>query len=762
MPDQPPPVVLIADGDEDHRHTLVQTLHRAGYPVSEARTGADALRLAPAGASLIILDVRLPDLDGYEVCRRLKADPATAAIPVLQVSPSALDPQHRAEHLDSAADAYLAESPEPTVFLATVRALLRLRRAEESAQAAARAWQATFDAISDGVFLLDRSGRVIRCNRALADLVDQPCDHLVGRPATELHHRLPAAAVPFTECLATRKRATAEMMIGDRKYRLTADPVLANDGDLAGAVGILSDVTERRRAEAERRAADEQFKALVASVVDYAIFRTDAAGKVTTWNEGVRRVLGYREREFVGLDLRRLYPPDDVAARVPERELDAAAETGSAGNDRWMMRRGGARFFASGTTSPVRDDGGRLLGFTKVMRDVTDRKRAEDALQEADRRKDEFLAMLGHELRNPLAPIRNALFLMKLRGSRDPGDVERLRGMMDRQITHIARLVDDLLDVSRISQGKFELRTEAVDLRETVQNAVEGVRQFLDERGHHLEVALPAEPVWLQADPVRLEQVFANLLHNAAKYTEPGGQIGLTAALVPASGRDNGPRPAVEVRVRDTGIGIRPELIDRIFDMFTQGDRITGRLKEGLGLGLTLVKTLVEMHGGSVDVASGGPGRGSEFTVRLPLAAAADVPGDDAPGPSRRARPLRILVVDDNRDAADSLRMVLETQDEYEVRVAYDGPSGVAAAREFDPDLALLDIGLPKGMDGYEVARRIRALPGRERTALVALTGYGRSEDRKRSAEAGFTAHLVKPVDPRVLREMLAQVPSSN
>jgi PAS domain S-box-containing protein len=273
MPDQPPPVVLVADGDEAHRHTLVQTLGRAGYPVTEARTGAEAIRLAPSGPSLIILDVRLPDLDGYEVCRRLKTDPTTATIPVLQVSPSAIDSQHRAQHLDSAADAYLAESPEPTVFLATVRALLRLRRAEESAQAAARAWQATFDAISDGVFLLDRSGRVIRCNRALADLVGHPCDHLVGRPASELHHRLPAAAGPFTECLATRKRATAEMTIGDRKFRLTADPVLGTDGDLAGAVGILSDVTERRRAEAERRAADEQFKALVASVVDYHLER---------------------------------------------------------------------------------------------------------------------------------------------------------------------------------------------------------------------------------------------------------------------------------------------------------------------------------------------------------------------------------------------------------------------------------------------------------------------------------------------------------
>jgi PAS domain S-box-containing protein len=731
---------------------LLSTLRRAGYPVAEAGTGGDALRLARAGAALIVLDGRLPDLDGREVCRRLKADPATRSVPVLQLSSAADEPTLPDQGPDDGADAYLTHLAGPPVFLATVRSLLRLRQAEEASQATARAWQATFDAISDGVFLLDRAGRIVRCNRALADLVHRPCDDLIGRAATELHQRLPAAAVPFTECLATRKRATTEMTVGDRKYRLTADPVLAADGELAGAVGILSDVTERRKAEAARRTADEQFKVLVASVVDYAIFRTDPAGRATTWNEGVLRVLGYKESEFVGLDVGRLFPPQDREAGVPGRELLTAADRGSASDDRWMVRKNGGRFFASGTTSAVRDDGGRLLGFTKVMRDVTDRKRAQEALLEADKRKDEFLAMLGHELRNPLAPIRNALFLMKLRGARDSGDVERLRGMMDRQITHIARLVDDLLDVSRITQGKFDLRTEAVNLREVIDNAVDGVRPFLDEREHQLEITTPAEPVRLAGDPVRLEQVFANLLHNAAKYTEPGGRIAVTATVRP---------PTVEVAVCDTGIGIRPELIDRIFDMFTQGDRITGRLKEGLGLGLTLVKALVEMHGGSVAVSSDGPGQGSTFTVRLPLPADAEVESAPAPPPARPSRPLHVLVVDDNRDAADSLRMVLEIQGGHEVRVAYDGAAGLAAVGDFKPDLALLDIGLPKGMDGYEVARRLRAMPGLEKLPLVALTGYGRNEDRKRSAECGFTAHLVKPVDPKVLRDLLARLPMS-
>jgi PAS domain S-box-containing protein len=765
MPDlsPPPPLILVVEGDEAKRSAIARIICQAGHPVTEAGTGREALRLARTGPSLVVLGDNLPDLGGVEVCRRLKADPATATLPILHVS--AADLGRCAPGPDGAADAYLPDASDPAVVLAAIAALLRVRRAEEAARAAAATWQTTFDAISDGVFLLDRAGRVMRANAALAALLGRPVDELVGRPADDLHQKLPAAAVPFTECLATRKRARAELTLGDRIFRLTADPVLDPDGELTGAVGILADVTDRRRAEAARRATEEQFRALVESVRDYAIFRIDPDHRAQTWNEGVRRVLGFAEGEFVGLDTRRIFAPEDVAAGVPERELQYAAEHGSAANDRWMLKKDGTRFFAFGTTSAVRDEAGAVVGFTKVMRDMTAQKRAEEALQQADRRKDEFLAMLGHELRNPLAPIRNALFLMKLRGPREPGDVERLRAMMDRQITHIARLVDDLLDVSRITQGKFEIRTEAVDLREAVANAVEAIRPFLDERQLALDVSLPPGPVWVRADPVRLEQVFANLLHNAAKYTEPGGRVTVAAAVQDVRSKDGTPHAArrtphssVEVSVRDTGIGIRPELIDRIFDMFTQGDRVTGRLKEGLGLGLTLVKTLVEMHGGTVAATSAGPGQGSTFTVRLPVAA--DVAGRAEAGapPGGPARPLRVLVVDDNKDAADSLQMVLETQGGHTVRVAYDGAAGVAAAQDFHPDVALLDIGLPKGLDGYEVARRIRAVPGLNRIPVVALTGYGGREDRLRSGEAGFTAHLVKPVDPRELRDLLARV----
>ena len=511
----------------------------------------------------------------------------------------------------------------------------------------------------------------------------------------------------------------------------------------------------RAGAETARRASEEQFRNLIESVRDYAIFRTDPSGRATTWNEGVRRVLGFSESEFIGADSRRLFPPEDVASGVPEREMRRALEHGSASDDRWMVRRDCSRFFASGTTNAVRDETGKLLGFTKIMRDATDRKRFEDALKMADRRKDEFLALLGHELRNPLAPIRNALFLMKLRGSRAAGDVDRLRGMMGRQLEHISRLVDDLLDISRITHGTLELRAEAVDLRDAIANAVEAIRPFIDEKHLTLDVTVPTEPIIVRADPVRLEQVFANLLHNAAKYTDPGGHI----AVEP---RSEGKPPVAVVTVRDTGMGIRRELLERIFDKFSQGDPATGRLKQGLGLGLALVKSLVEMHGGTVSAASEGPGRGSEFTVRLSVARNPVDRRDLANKSSSRAsasaprRPKRILVVDDNKDSADSLGMVLEAQGNT-VRVVYDGETGLEAAREFQPEVVLMDIELRHGSNGYELASRLRQTPGLEKVRMVALTGRARDADRKRSAAAGFVAHLVKPVDPKELGSVLAQ-----
>jgi signal transduction histidine kinase/ActR/RegA family two-component response regulator len=367
-------------------------------------------------------------------------------------------------------------------------------------------------------------------------------------------------------------------------------------------------------------------------------------------------------------------------------------------------------------------------------------------LRDADRRKDEFLATLAHELRNPLAPIRNGLQVLRLSG-KETGVVAEARSMMERQLSQMVRLVDDLLDVSRISRNKLDLKKQRVTLAAVVHSAVETSRPLVEQSRHSLTVALPPDPVYLDADLVRLAQVFSNLLNNAAKYTEPGGRIWLTAEVV---GHE------VAVRVRDTGLGIPADALPRIFEMFSQVDRNMERSQGGLGIGLTLVRRLVEMHGGTVEARSDGPGKGSEFTVRLPLAADGEVgrraeTADDGPAAPKR----RILIVDDNHDSAMSLGMMLDLMGN-ETRTAHDGLAAFEAAGTFRPDVILLDIGLPK-LNGYDTCRRIREQPWGQAMVIVALTGWGQDEDRRRSKEAGFDHHLVKPVEADALAKLLAE-----
>jgi signal transduction histidine kinase/CheY-like chemotaxis protein len=370
-------------------------------------------------------------------------------------------------------------------------------------------------------------------------------------------------------------------------------------------------------------------------------------------------------------------------------------------------------------------------------------------VQQADRQKNEFLSMLAHELRNPLAPIRNATVVLGQQGE-NPTRVQWAHGVIDRQLTHLIRLVDDLLDVSRITLGKIRLEFEAVDLEAAAAQAVEAVNPLMEQLRHKLEVSLPHRPVRVNGDKARLTQVFINLLNNAAKYTEPGGQIWLSV------GFEDG---AAVIHVRDTGVGISAELLPRVFDLFTQANRSLDRSQGGLGVGLTLIRRLVEMHGGTVQASSEGLGRGSEFVVRLPAAveAPAPVPEDPTapsePGPDPDS--LRVVVVDDNVDGADTLADLLGILG-HTVRVAYDGPSGITAIRAFEPDIVLLDIGLP-GLNGYEVARRIRR-NGTERPILVAISGYGQPGDRELTREAGFAHHLVKPVAFETLRSLLASL----
>ena len=392
--------------------------------------------------------------------------------------------------------------------------------------------------------------------------------------------------------------------------------------------------------------------------------------------------------------------------------------------------------------SPTFDDQGVADGWVAVVLDIDDRRRVEEALKDANRRKDEFLATLAHELRNPLAPIRNATQILRLEKAA-PHEIAWARDVIDRQMHHMTRLIDDLLDVSRITRNRIELRRERVSLSRIIQGAVETSRPMIDASGHKLTFALPSEPIELDADLTRLAQVFSNLLNNAAKFTERGGLIHLTARR---EGSD------VVVSVKDSGVGIPADMLSSVFELFTQVDRSLERSRTGLGIGLTMVKRLVEMHGGSVTALSEGTGHGSEFIVRLPIVVPA-IPSHAAVASEERPASVpagrRVLVVDDNADSATSLAMMLGATG-YEVRTAYDGTTGFAATEEFRPDVALLDIGMP-GMNGYDLARRIREQSWGKEMVLIAVTGWGQAEDRERTIAAGFDEHLVKPVDPTVL-----------
>jgi len=514
----------------------------------------------------------------------------------------------------------------------------------------------------------------------------------------------------------------------------------------ASFVGTVSDVTDRRRAEDELRDKTERLNLLLENVYDYAVIISDTEDRIIEWQGGAERITGYAPAEAIGLTTDFIFTPEDQASRRPQLELQTAAKTGRAENTRWHVRKDGVRFFAHGVTVALRDEAQRLRGFGKVFRDATAEKEAAEALRDADRRKDQFLATLAHELRNPLAPISNALQVWPLIEG-DSQAATEIREMMERQVKQMIRLIDDLLDVSRITRGKIELRKESLDLATVVQGAIEGVRPFVDACGHLLTVELPPEPARLIGDSGRLVQVLGNLVHNAAKYTGRDGQIRVSAGI------EEG---IAVITVQDTGPGIPSEMLASVFEMFSQVDQTLDRSHGGLGIGLTLVRTLVELHGGSVTAANRTDGAGCEFTVRLP----ALTPDGASSGPETcqrthvNAPPLRrrVLIVDDVRPSANTLSIMLKGLGQ-EVSTAYDGYSALATAREFRPEVAFLDIAMPK-MDGYELARRILAIPG-ARPVLVALTGYGQEEDRQRAFQAGFDHHMVKPASLESLHAFL-------
>jgi signal transduction histidine kinase len=600
--------ILLVEDNEATRYVVSRILTNAGYTVTAAGTGEEGLALAASvHPDLVLLDVKLPDVSGFEIVARLKRDPRTAALPLVHLSATSISTAERVRGLEGGADAYLTHPIEPRVLVATLDALLRARRAEAR-------YRKIFDTGLLGIVAWDKEGTLTDANETFLRLVGHDRAELAGR------------------------RLRWDDLVLDGRDTPTTPP--ATDGPLE--VTLLA-------------------------------------------RDGT--------------------PVPALVGRAPNGDSDDAVA---------------------------------------FVLDITERKRAEEAVRDADRRKDEFLAVLSHELRNPLAPIRNAIALLA-RVPPEGRQATRAREILERQTQHLTRLVDDLLDVTRIGRGKVVLQRARLDLRDVVRKTTDDVRSIFEEARVELRVEHPAGPVWIDADETRVSQVVSNLLQNAAKFTPAGG----TVSVVVRGGE------LAEVSVRDDGIGLSPAERAHLFEPFAQADRSLARTKGGLGLGLALVRGLVELHGGSVTARSEGVGRGTEFTITLPVATGEAPPAE--PVAAAPARPARVLIVEDNADAASTLADLLELEG-HQVWIAPDGTTGIARAQELRPDLVLCDLGLPDA-DGYAVARALRADRQLPPIRLVALSGYAQPEDRQRALDAGFDEHVAKPPSLELIERIISTLP---
>ena len=659
-----------------------------------------------------------------------------------------------------------------SILLARQRAERELIEAKEALERKTRdlahslaMMRATLESTTNGILVTNADGEITGFNQNFVDMWRLPPEVMDTRQHRKL---LEVTGLQFKEPEPFRARIDEiyassppesfdllELADGRVFERFTK--VQSVEERNVGRVWSFRDITERKRAEEELRQQREWYQVTLSSIGD-AVITTDTQGKVTFLNPVAEMMTGWKTDEASGQPLEKVFNIINEETRQPAKNpVDKVLREGivvGLANHTALIARDGAERSIEDSAAPIRDATGNISGAVMVFHDVTERRRAEKALKDADKKKDEFLATLAHELRNPLVPIRNGLKVLKLAGN-NPVMAENTRSMMDQALNQMVRLVDDLLDASRITTGKLQLRKEWVELAAVVQSAVETSRPLIDEQGHKLTVTLPPAPVLLDADPIRMAQVFSNLLNNAAKYSEDGGHIALTAET---QGDE------VLVRVTDRGIGIPAEHLPRIFEMFAQVDTAFDRSQGGLGIGLSLVKGLVGMHGGKIDAHSDGPGKGSEFVVRLPVVITQPSPGLHPANDDREEAPpaekCRILIVDDNSLSSKSTAMLLRLMG-HEIATAFNGFEGIEVARTFRPDVILLDIGLPK-LDGYEVAQRIREQPWGKSTLLIAVTGYGQEEDRRRSLEAGFDYHMIKPVNLVELEKTLTDLRTAN
>jgi signal transduction histidine kinase len=617
--------ILHVDHDANRRRRVAEILTAAGHSVREASSGAEALRVAREGASVVVLDLGLPDVSGLDVCRALKSDPVTAAISVLQTSSASVTVEQKIAGIEAGADGMLAHPIEPPELIATIGALLRARRAEDASRRSAEDWQRTFEALGDAVAVVQIDGRVTRLNPAMQRLVQLPADATPEERDQALDALFPRGIGLLLESLSvTRSRQMVQLSRADRTLRVVLDPVWMGHDAFDRVVVVISDVTDQKRFEEQQRR------------------RTD--------------------------------------------ELAADA-----------------------------------------------------------RRKDEFLAMLAHELRNPLHAISTAVQLQARLDADDPRNAE-LRHTIVRQTGNLSRMVDDLLNVSRVTRGRISLHLERLDLRDCIDHALEVVGPLVPRVGPRIEWRRPNRPFPIMGDALRLEQALTNVMSNAIKYAPGTASVDLELTADGAH---------AVLKVIDRGIGIPPSMLSDIFELFVQVEPHLSRAQEGLGIGLTVSRSLVQLHGGRLDAHSEGVGLGCTVTLRLPLEGSGQPASPSLAFGSTSIPPLRILVVEDNPDARFVLRSLLDSMG-HDVVEEGDGQRGLDRLRSERFDVALIDIGLPL-MDGYQVVEAFRAYAGEMGPLLVAVTGYGQGKDRDRALSAGFDDHVVKPVSEAVLADILAQ-----
>ncbi len=608
--------------------------------------------------------------------------------------------------------------------------------------------QVTLTSIGDAVIVTDMEGRVTFMNPIAIHLTGWDISAAAGQPVDQVFRIVNETTRKVVESPVHRVLQDGVIVgLANHTILLSRDgreipiddsgaPVRGANGELCGVVLVFRDITESRQALDARM----QLAAIVDSSDD-AIIGEDLEGRITSWNHGAELLYGYKPAEIIGQPLSRLVPPDQtdelpgILQKIRRGERVAHFET-------YRIRKDGHRIAVSLTISPIRNAENEIVGASKIARDITDRL-------EESRRKNEFLALLAHELRNPLTPLHNGLQLLKMQ-QMNAEMLEPIHQMMARQVHHLTRLVEDLLDLNRISTGKMRLHLELLSLADIIQTALEACQHAIEDHQHQLSLTLPTETLIVRGDRTRLVQILVNVLTNAARYTDPGGRISLIIQRTPEN---------AVLRIQDNGIGIPAEMLGRVFELFTQVEHAGDKSRSGLGVGLHIVKRLVELHGGQIDAHSAGAGQGSEFVIRIPLATLPTV----APAPAEptklsiTAHPRRILIVDDNIDAAESLAQLLRALG-HEVQTGHDGQEGLTAARKFCPHLILLDLGMPK-LNGYETCRRIREHSWGITPVIHALSGWDQKEDRERSAAAGFNGHLAKPVQLPVLQKILDELP---